>query len=217
MEYYGEKPKRFTKEWWPYFFDYYKWHTLAAIFIIIVAVTSIMQAINAPKYDLSILFAAEEFAPDNLQSALEDSLPTVISDCDQNDDKKIGFMAINLGGAETDMQYAGAMKTKLELELAAGDSFIYIFKRPVAEFYSTSYYFLPVPDWCDISGKVGTSADGTMYGVSLANSKVLKDSGVNSDDLYILIRQIRADELKDEKKVIQFENAKLAAQYLIAE
>ena len=32
-EKYGTVPKKFTSAWWEYFWDYYKWHTIATVFV----------------------------------------------------------------------------------------------------------------------------------------------------------------------------------------
>ena len=48
-EKYGVVPKRFTREWWDYFWMYYKWHTIAIAFVIIAVTVTIVQKINAPK------------------------------------------------------------------------------------------------------------------------------------------------------------------------
>ena len=55
MEKYGEIPKRFTKKWWEYFWDYYKIHTIATIAIVVAVASTISQCVNKIDYDLSLV------------------------------------------------------------------------------------------------------------------------------------------------------------------
>ena len=54
-EKYGVKPKIFTKEWWPYFWKYYKWHTIAILFVGGLAITWIVQCSRNVEPDLGIV------------------------------------------------------------------------------------------------------------------------------------------------------------------
>ena len=54
-EKYGVKPKIFTKEWWPYFWMYYKWHTIAILFVGVLAITWIVQCSRNVEPDLGIV------------------------------------------------------------------------------------------------------------------------------------------------------------------
>ena len=55
-EVYGEKPKKFTKKWWPYFWMYYKWHTISIVAIAVVIISTVMQCVTAEKYDLILTY-----------------------------------------------------------------------------------------------------------------------------------------------------------------
>ena len=46
-EKYGEVPPKFTKKWWEYFWDYYKWHVIITVVAVLIA--SVTQCFGASK------------------------------------------------------------------------------------------------------------------------------------------------------------------------
>ena len=42
-EKYGEVPPKFTKKWWEYFWDYYKWHVIITVVAVLIASVTIVQ------------------------------------------------------------------------------------------------------------------------------------------------------------------------------
>lgn len=68
-EKYGTIPKRFTKDWWSYFWDYYKVHTLVTVGIIAAIIITIIQVRSTPKYDLYVTYVGDMYLTDEKQAA----------------------------------------------------------------------------------------------------------------------------------------------------
>ena len=60
-EVYGVKPKKFTKEWWPYYWMYYKWHTIIIGFFSITTIISAVQCAMKEHYDLNVVYAGSGY------------------------------------------------------------------------------------------------------------------------------------------------------------
>ena len=56
-EKYGEVPPKFTKKWWEYFWDYYKWHVIITVVAVLIASVTIVQCATRPKYDMNVVYA----------------------------------------------------------------------------------------------------------------------------------------------------------------
>ena len=69
MEKYGEIPKRFTKEWWSYFWDYYKWHVIGGAVVLAMIIITAVQLMSKVAYDEIVTYIGEASYSD---SAVED-------------------------------------------------------------------------------------------------------------------------------------------------
>lgn len=224
MEKYGTIPPRFTKEWWSYFWDYYKWHTLGSAFALVLIVTSAVQCATKTKYDMTLTYAGNSSFSDEFSENISSNLGEVIDDIDDNGQKNVFFQPLTFGQENADPQYEMAMQTKLSLEFSAGETYLFIFSKDVADNYlnsdSSEGLFLPLDEWItDNSLTDGVQlemAGGKAYGVSLAESAYFKNLGLDMSQQYIVMRTPRDSELKDEKMSAQYENAKKAAEYLLA-
>ena len=56
MEKYGTVPKRFTKAWWEYFWEYYKLHVIVSVVVISMIGISAHQLLTNPKYDVTVTY-----------------------------------------------------------------------------------------------------------------------------------------------------------------
>ena len=60
-EKYGEVPPKFTKKWWEYFWDYYKWHVIITVVAVLIASVTIVQCATRPKYECCLRGTYELF------------------------------------------------------------------------------------------------------------------------------------------------------------
>ena len=61
-EKYGEVPPKFTKKWWEYFWDYYKWHVIITVVAVLIASVTIVQcATSEIRYECCLRGTYELF------------------------------------------------------------------------------------------------------------------------------------------------------------
>ncbi len=224
MEKYGTVPPRFTKDWWAYFWDYYKWHTIATGFVVVLVAVTAVQCATKTVYDMTMTYAGDAAFADETVTAISDELSGIINDSDGNGEKNIFFQQLTFGAQNTDPQYEMAMQTKLMLELSAGESFLFIFSKSQLDTYlnqeSCEDLFVPLSEWVEdescLDGAAIGKSGGVAYAVSLGESSCLKNLGLNMENQYVVIRKMRNSEEKDEKFSIQFESSKIAGNYLLS-
>ena len=90
-EKYGTIPKKITKEWWEYFWTYYKWHIIIPFAIILMIVSTIYSQINAEKFDVILTYAGKMNYSQEMTEKLEKELSPLCSDVDGNGKKSLLF------------------------------------------------------------------------------------------------------------------------------
>jgi len=207
MEVYGEKPKRFTKQWWEYFWDYYKIHTIAVIFVIILTISTIVECANRVHYEMQMDFISEHGLTEEAQNNIIELMQNNTADITGNDKKEAFLFFLNMADL-SDPQMAQAMQTKLMIEAGCSESYVFIVSKQYADYFEGSGEFLKTSEWTDkesINGEV----------ISLKDCEKLKNLGVDTEDLYIGIRNIREDEKKDENAGKKQKNEIEFAKYLL--
>lgn len=217
-EVYGEKPKVFTKEWWPYFWLYYKWHTVAFIFVILLAGTWISDCARREKYDLMITYLGRTYYEAQLWNETEKLLEPDINDADGDGEKNIGLMNLVISEGEdyNDQNYASYIKH--DVSFSEDLSYVYIYDstelgRALTDGIAAGCY-AKASEWLntDVPDEKFIYTDGTAYAVSLRDSKILKKAGIDCEKLYILVR---TDAGTPQKNNPAQRNAVIAANNLI--
>lgn len=210
-EKYGVVPKRFTREWWDYFWMYYKWHTIVAAFIIIAVTVTIVQKINAPKYDITLTYAGNDYISEQSTDELQKALSPLCDDVDGNGKKALSFLQLNLSDEGNDPQYTMAMSMKLQLSLSEDETYIFIMDENLIKTYSESDgaggAFAHVKDWltAEISDdKLYAASNGEFAAVRLDGNKYLTAAGIDTSGKYLAMRFYPR---KDQKKQISGYNA----------
>ncbi len=212
MEYYGPKPKKFTKEWWPYFWDYYKWHTIAVAAAVIAIVSTVVQVANQDRYDGSFVCAGDVAFPMEYADKFESYIEEAVDDIDSNGEKAVLFEQLTFSENDVDAQYSAAMRMKFDLKLQTNESFAFIMDKNLAEKTlaspDTEGCFATTDEW--LTEKVSEEniyySDGKPYAIKLTNSAILKNMGFKGDDFYAVLRYNY--DKSDEELNKQFENAK---------
>ena len=193
-EHYGVKPKMFTKEWWPYYWLYYKWHTIAVVFVLILAVIGISNCVSKEKYDLAITYLGRTYYDEaNWYEAVAE-LAKDIDDADGNGKEHISFTSLITNEKKEYAQQNYATYVKHDTSLGDEFSYIYIYdeneltENSRNDFVSENYF--EAIDW--LNGEVGDDMlvynGDKAYAVSLKNSTVLNNAGIDSENLYILVK-----------------------------
>ena len=181
MEKYGTIPKRFTKEWWDYFWEYYKWHTVGAVGVIFLLTITVFQIMSNEKYDLILTYIGEVHYQDTSNEEISEALGRVISDA--NSDGKQNVMVqvlqiVNPKGEVENAEYRMAFEAKKLLELQAGDGFLFLFDEEqmndITEKNVAPQALMPVSEWA------GEAAEG--YFVRLGSTQFFKDCGFETGD-----------------------------------
>lgn len=221
-EKYGVVPKRFTREWWDYFWMYYKWHTIAVVFIVIAVTVTVVQKINAPKYDLTLTYAGTGYISEQSSDKLQKSLSPLCDDVDGNGKKQLSFLQINLSKDSKDAQYNMAMSMKLQLSLSEDETYIFIMDENLVKTYSgddeQSGVFAPVKDWlkADVAeDKLYAANSGEYVAVKLDGNKYLENAGIDTNGKYLVMRFYPRED--QEKQVNGYKAAAKLANKILSE
>lgn len=192
-EHYGVKPKAFTKEWWPYFWMYYKWHVVAVVVMGIFVITGVTQCVNKEHYDLEVAYSGDKYYEDSVWTSIETELEEDIADIDDDGEKNIRIspiVTIDEPGYE-EQNYT--MQMKHVAELTSELMCVCIYDKRTMEQYDESITdsFCMPQEWLDFEvdeDMIGYSKTGKACAVSLKNSSILKSAGIDCEDLYVLVK-----------------------------
>jgi hypothetical protein len=220
-EKYGVIPPKFTKEWWSYFWTYYKWHVIVPLLIIIGVTVTVVQRVNSPKYDLTVTYNGTKTYSDEEANALTEIMNGYIDDVDGNGEKSVYFQQLVFSDSQTEPQYNYAIQTKLMLEFQNDCSFIFIMDDQTVSGLinssATEGVFVPVSEWAqsDVDSELlypqypeGCEA----YAVNLKNSKILKEKGIPCNNIYVALYR---NNKTDEENTAAFESSKRILNALI--
>lgn len=203
-------PKAFTKEWFSYVWDYYKWHIIICLAVIGLTAFTIYETANTVKYDTNINFIATSVILQEDAEKISDACEEVSLDLDGNGETNISFSQINFTQETTkDANVYTSLISMMMGTFAVEEEYIYIvdekMMNEIVNMDSTEDLFIPAKKWAG-------SEDGE-YGVSLKNSTVLNENGVDVTDLYIMIRECFNS--KDDSLMEKQENAINIAKFLV--
>lgn len=224
MEKYGTVPKRFTKDWWGYFWDYYKIHTIAGGLAAVLIGTTAYQCATQTKYDLNISYIGTYQITEEMQNALSGLISPEIDEITNNKQLDIGYLSYMMNLSESDKsaaEYEYAMQMKLTAELQAGETDIYIISGSnAATLGSYSDCFMNVSEF---TGKeypddmLIKDEAGRAFAVSLKDNPVLTAAGIDCSDMYLAVRYLFETNEKKEEYILMHENSLKAAAFLTKE
>ena len=213
-EKYGTVPKKYTKEWWDYFWTYYKWHTISVILLVIVIGTTIYGKITAEKFDLTVTYAGNYALPVEHTEKIEEIFAEYSPDVDGNGEKNVSYIQLQISDMDSgaDPQYVMAMNTKLQMSLSEDDTYVFILNKEIADAYSgeeaDSCVYAPLEDWlkADIDESLIYKAHGKGYGIDISDMEIFKETGVDFSNHYLFLRYYpRPDQIK--KQLAGYEGA----------
>ena len=206
MERYGVKPERFSKAWFLYIWDYYKIHIIVGI-VILAAIIYTVIAINSKKeYDLTICFSGQQQISEESKSKIIDELKKHAKDIDGDGEVNIAIYDYPFIADYDDIEYKRALEEKFHLDLQAGETFLYIVSKDVLD---SIKYRSEVDGLFENPSRWIDGAEPEWDFGHIENSRILKESGILGDDLYIGLRNYRYSE-SEEKDGAKRDNAKVA-------
>lgn len=219
-EFYGEKPKRFTKEWWQWFWLYHKWYCIGIALAVMVVGAFITDYITRERYDLEIVYLGTQRIPLENLEAVGDGLTDVISDADGNKKNEISVIQLNIADKENTQDMTFAYRQKRDLEISTNKyAYMYVYDRAEAESIlaqkGIDSLYKATEEWFEgdiASFDTVCGIDGKPYAISLKNSGIFADESIDSSNLYVMIKN---DEYSKSKNDIAEENAVAAANKLL--
>lgn len=218
MEKYGEIPPRFTKKWWGHIWEYYKWHFIITAVAILIAVVTIVQCAHRTQYDLVMVYAGHKNLPQLTENQLYELALEHTDDVDENGEVVVDLKSLVFTDMDANEDYDFAIQTKLDLSFLDDYTYIYLMDETQARVYCGR------KDTTDAFEKVSVFAEGTdkeilyttdeniSFAVSLKDSALLKEKGINADNLYLMVRR---DNHSSEKNTKSHESAVKFAKELI--
>lgn len=107
---------------WDNYWYYYKWHTIAGIFVLIVLVVSISQCAKRPNYDTTIALVTTNAVMDTDQEALANCLSQYMPDVNGDGKHLVGLDNMYIGNGQN-MQVE---VMNLQAKIAAGDELVFL-------------------------------------------------------------------------------------------
>lgn len=206
MEVYGEKPKKFTAKWWEYIWEYYKWHFVCVLFAIFIFATTLHQCATRTEYDLKITAVTEQNLVLSQTEALQKDAESIVTDATGNGVNEVFFMPLSMNEG-TDAQTLQVMHTKFTVELAMPESYVFIISKKYVEQVPESDIF----ESCD----VWAGGNPGEYLVSLAGNEKLTALGINTEDLYLGVVKLSAENSENELEKARYENGVRFGRYLL--
>lgn len=212
MEKYGTIPKRFTKAWWEYFWEYYKWHVIIALVAGSMIAITAYQLLSKIDYDITVTYIGSAKYDEDSEIKISEALEEVADDVNQNGKTDVKFQNLSVrsinSGVES-AQYTMATEMKKTLELQSGESEIFILdKEQVLSVYEMNIangLFIPAEEWATGEHEAAPG-EASAYFMKIDNS-FLEENGFYTDDIYI---GVKAVEFTDEQVA-----AKKTADYIL--
>ncbi len=197
-EVYGEKPKILSREWWPYFWMYYKWHTIIVFAAVIILGGTIYQRATDTKYDLEVMYLTDR---KTIESQKEQELAREIEELCQDStgdgEVKVYVTQIILAGTTGQVGYDANLITKHDLEMGAETMYLCIYDTPNFERVKNrtgfSEAYLPIDKWYKGNSEDLLSDNGIAYGVSLKDSPILNECNISDKGLYVFVKNDTID------------------------
>lgn len=211
MEVYGVKPKKFTKAWWEYFWDYYKIHVLCVAFAAVLIGVTAVQCATRPSYDLQIDFASQFGVLPEYEQNIADLASKVIADADGDEKVEPYVLTFDLrDGGVVVAEHSMAMNTKFAIEQAYPEAYVFIVSEKYAKVSEDNGIMEDSSVWAE-----EIENEGGM--VSLAGSAALSEIGIDAgaSELFVGVVALTEEKKQDETECRRYENGVRFARYLL--
>lgn len=198
-ETYGKIPKKFTGEWWSYFWTYYKWWIIVPLLLIIVISSLIFSIWKMERYDLTLTYAGPHFFPNNHVKQISEELGKLCDDVNNDGEKLLTLANMTISVEDFDLEYRSSLMMSLQFALEEEEKYIFIIHKDFASRYlaqnERDCRYAPAKEWltADIGDSKTLSAHGNDYGILLDESKIFEKWKCDLKDHYLLIRKKPAD------------------------
>lgn len=211
--------KPFTKEWWSNTWYYYKWYLIGGIIALGFLIFFLAECVFTVQADFTMTYIGGMEPMGQIDAyQLEDALAPVTEDINSDGNQKVRVSIIYLDRG-TQSQEMAANFQMADLEMAGGDSVVFLFDSEYLERYSEYGYY----DLTEIAEKyqipeeqLKRYEDGRVYAVNLAGNPVFEQvEDLKTEDLYLAVRPLRENDRTDWQKK-NHENGVFMAEYLLS-
>jgi len=172
--------------WLKNFWYYYRVHVLVSIAVILVLVFTVRDCMLRIEPDISIDFIASSYITDEASTKIEEYFQPIIKDADGEDGQVVSFVQHNVIDTENggDPQMAMAIQQAIMLELAVGESYLYILDDTHFGHFKDNEILLDLSEVTDLP-------EGT-YSIDLQDNKLFSElTGVSyTEPLHLCVRVI---------------------------
>ncbi len=120
-----------------YFWDYYKWHTIVIICLLIAVISTLVSCLKRVEPDLRILIVSDVSTTEECKDAFIKKYSKYIDDTNGDGKKNISMTIIQFADYESLMinpEVESAYEEKLKAEIMSGDAHLIIFKDNVKDY-----------------------------------------------------------------------------------
>jgi|GEM_PF-218091 len=211
------------KKKWENFWYYYKIHVFVGVFIAIILIVTLKDCANNIPPDLQISYIGSSYIKDELVQAFEEKISNIITDTNNDGKKETLFQVLPITDEVSEQNIA--IQQKIMVELAAGETKLYLVDKQNLQKLGTQGVFEPLDDVAEQYGidlnanpevkfTVTDSTEAHIYAVPLKGSLLLKELQIKDDDIYAAIRIMTDKQKQNEEKKLQYENARRALEEL---
>jgi len=187
------KPKKFTKEWYGYIWDYYKAHILIGIGALIFISILAFNMLTSVKFDTNINFVATTVLSAEKSEQLSKACSLNSDDLNENGRVDIAINQLNFTKENKEnSEMNQALLEKLMVLLNSTDELLFVVDEQMLPQVALTQYsadiFYKVSEWNGEQIKTDNE-----YAMSLCDSTILKELGIDGTDLYVLVAKTDAD------------------------
>ncbi len=157
------------KVWLKNFWYYYRVHVLVSFAVILVLVFTVRDCMLRIDPDLSINCISSSFITDEAANNIKEYFTPMITDADGQDGQALAFVQHNVTDPENggDPQMAMAIQQAIMLELAVGESYLYILDENYYQRFKENEILLDLSEVADLPKDT--------YSVEIQNNKLFNE------------------------------------------
>lgn len=203
------KPPKFTKAWFSYIWYYYKIHILVGVAVILLGIYTVYDISSIVDYDIKLAAITKDtYMSEEVQEKLSTVLEDVTGDINENGnaDGLVTYLSFS-DEIMNNAEMLVALDSKLMTMLISEDEMLYVcdeaMVKKLLNMGATDGAYLPVSEWGGekSSEELGYEYKDGTYAASLKNSQILKNAGIDSEDLYIMVKvNVKADDEENAKR-----------------
>ena len=185
------------EEKWQNFWYHYKATVIIVGFLVVAVSFLTYQGLTKERYDTTVLLCSYSSFDETVTNNFSEKFAEYMTDTDGNGKVSVGVFQANYtapGEIPNQNGYDQALQSRLMAEIVDGENCIFVLQKEIMDGLNEHDVF------ADLRTLVGVQGDEPVYGISLADSKLLKDKAFDKcrDDFYVCIRVFK--EKSDEER-----------------